>query len=86
MRFHSSQTGAVAGDVAALDLLSELIDANADTVDLLTGRPPTELEWSAHCDYLRGLQRLGHETLTRHDQLSMQRRYSDRGPRVIERR
>jgi hypothetical protein len=68
LRFHSPQRGAVAGDGAVLELLSEFIDANADTVDLLTGKQPTELEWSAHCDYLRGLQRLGHETLTRHDQ------------------
>jgi hypothetical protein len=82
-----------------LDLLSEFIDANADTVDLLTGEQPTELEWSAHCDYLRGLQRLGHETLTRHDQRrpepplalavaqlgSHPQLDSDRGPRVIER-
>lgn len=67
-RFHSAQTGAVAGHAALLDLLSEFIDANADTVDLLTGKQPTELAWSAHCDYLRGLQRLGHETLTRQDQ------------------
>jgi hypothetical protein len=49
-----------------LDLLSEFIDANADTVDLFTGKRPTKLEWSAYCNYLRGLQRLGHETLTRH--------------------
>jgi hypothetical protein len=48
---------------ALLDLLSEFIDANADTVCLITGDQRTELEWLAHCDYLRALQRLGHETL-----------------------
>jgi hypothetical protein len=62
------QTGAVASDAGLLDLLSEFIDANADTVDLMTGKHRTELEWSAHCDYLRALQRLGHETVARHDQ------------------
>jgi hypothetical protein len=53
---------------ATLLLLSEFIGANADTVDLITRGERTELEWLAHCDYLRALQRLGHETLARHDQ------------------
>jgi hypothetical protein len=44
------------------------IDANADTVCLITGDQRAELEWLTHCDYLRALQRLGHETLARHDQ------------------
>jgi hypothetical protein len=68
LRFLSPQTRAVACDVGLLDLLSEFIDANADTVELMTGKHRTELERSAHCDYLRALQRLGHETLARHDQ------------------
>ena len=68
LRSLSRQAGAVAHDVGLLDLLSEFIDANADTVDLMTGEHRTELEWSAHCDYLRALQRLGHETLARQDQ------------------
>jgi hypothetical protein len=68
VRFLSAQTGVEACDVNLLDLLSEFVDANADTVDLMTRKPRTELEWSVHCDYLRGLQRLGHETLVRHDQ------------------
>ena len=68
LRFLSPQTAAVAGDVSLLDLLSEFIDANADTVCLITGDRRTELEWLAHCDYLRALQRLGHETLARDDQ------------------
>jgi hypothetical protein len=68
VRFLSRQTGAVAGDADLLDLLSEFIDANADTVDLMTGKQRAELESSAHCEYLRGLQRLGHQTLARHDQ------------------
>ena len=67
LRFLSPQTAAVARDVSLLDLLSEFIDANADTVCLITDQR-TELEWLAHCDYLRALQRLGHETLARHDQ------------------
>ena len=66
LRFLSPQTGGVACDGSVLDLLSEFIDANADTVHLMTGNERTELEWSVHCDYLRALQRLGHETLARH--------------------
>ena len=66
--FLSPHTAAVARDCSLLDLLSELIDANTDTVHLITGDQPTELEWLAHCDYLRALQRLGRETLAHHDQ------------------
>jgi hypothetical protein len=66
LRFLSPQAVAVAPEASLLDLLSEFVDANADTVDLMTGRRRTELEWSAHCDYLRALHRLGHETLARH--------------------
>ena len=51
-----------------LDLMGELIDAHSDTVQLITGDEPTELAWLAHCDYLRALQRLWHETLACHDQ------------------
>jgi hypothetical protein len=68
LRFPSPQTTAVARDVTLLDLLGEFIDSNADTIYLMTGKPRTELEWSVHCDYLRALQRLGHETLAHHDQ------------------
>ena len=68
LRFLSPQTAAVEGDVSLLDQLSEFIDANADTVCLITGDRRTELKWLAHCDHLRALQRLGHETLARHDQ------------------
>ena len=64
------QTAALATDANLLDLLSEFIDANADTVDLITGGERTELEWFAHCDYLRALQRLGHQTLAaRHQRM-----------------
>jgi hypothetical protein len=68
LRFFSPQSGAVACDVSLLDVLSEFIDANADTVYLMTGNQETEFEWSAHCDYLRALQRVGHHTLARHGQ------------------
>ena len=68
LTFFSPQSGAAACDVSLLDVLSEFIDANADTVYLMTGSQETELEWSAHCDYLRALQRLGHQTLARHNQ------------------
>jgi hypothetical protein len=68
LRFLAPQTAAVARDVSLLDLLIEFIDANTDTVCLITSDRRTELEWLAHCDYLRALQRLGHETLAHHDQ------------------
>jgi hypothetical protein len=68
LAFLSPQTAAVARNDSLLDLLSELIDANADTVQLITGDQRTELERLAHCDYLRALQRLGRETLAHHDQ------------------
>jgi len=68
LRFLSPQTAAVACHGTLLDLLSEFVDANAETVDLMTGDGRAGLEWLAHCDYLRALQRLGHETLAHHDQ------------------
>ena len=68
--FLSHQTPAVAPDGNLLDLLSELIDAHTDTVQLAMGDQRTELEWLAHCDYLRALQRLGHETLAHHNHCS----------------
>jgi hypothetical protein len=69
--FLSDQRAPVGRDGGLLDLLSELTDAHADTVQLVVGDQPTELEWLAHCDYLRALQRLGYETLARHDQRSI---------------
>ena len=36
-----------------LDLVSELIDGHTDTVQLITRDQRNELEWLAHCDYLR---------------------------------
>jgi len=68
--FLSHQTAPVARDGNLLDLLSELIEAHADTVHLVTGDQRTELQWLAHCNYLRALQRLGHETLAHHHQRS----------------
>jgi hypothetical protein len=69
--FLSDQRAPVGRDGGLLTLLSELTDAHADTVQLVVGGQPTELEWRAHCDYLRALQRLGYETLARHDQRSI---------------
>jgi hypothetical protein len=51
-----------------LDLVGELIDAHTDTVQLIMGDEHAELDWLAHCDYLRALQRLGLETLAHHHQ------------------
>jgi hypothetical protein len=46
------------------DLVYELLDAHLDTMRLagdLEERPA----WGAHLDYLRDLQRVGHEALAR---------------------
>jgi carbon monoxide dehydrogenase subunit G len=43
-------------------LVYELLDAHHDTERLVRGKG-TELEWDAHMDYLRTLQRLGREVL-----------------------
>jgi hypothetical protein len=49
-------------DIAAL--LYELLDAHADTAELVTMYASPE-QWQAHLDYLRALQRKGRETLAR---------------------
>jgi hypothetical protein len=66
--FRSLQTAAARRDGDLLELLSELVDAHADTVQLIMADQSTRLAWLSHCDYLRALQRLGHETLAHHDQ------------------
>lgn len=52
--------------VAVQELLSqlvyELLDAHVDTQQLAAELPPAP-GWSQHLDYLRGLQRVGRETL-----------------------
>jgi hypothetical protein len=45
-------------------LVYELLDAHDDTVRLGNG-PENDLRWRAHLEYLRGLQRVGRETLAR---------------------
>lgn len=53
---------------AAVDQLSalvyELLNAHCDTV-LLADEMSGDLQWGAHLDYLRDLQRAGRETLAR---------------------
>ena len=51
------------GDELAL-VVYELLDAHDDTVRLGNG-PESDLRWRAHLEYLRGLQRVGRETLAR---------------------
>lgn len=46
-----------------VEVLDELLEASADTVELASGA--TQLEWLAHLDYLRALQRLGQASLAR---------------------
>jgi len=47
-------------------LLSELIDAHLDTVEL-AARFATDAAWSAHIAYIQDLQRLAQEMLARMD-------------------
>lgn len=44
------------------DLVYELLDAHADTI-CMGERLAGDLEWEAHLDYLRGLQRVSREVL-----------------------
>lgn len=46
------------------DLVYELLDAHDDTVRLAADRAG-DRRWDAHLDYLRQLQRVGRETLSR---------------------
>lgn len=45
-------------------LLYELLDAHLDTITLACSLEQDQ-SWAAHLDYLRGLQRVGRETLAR---------------------
>lgn len=45
-----------------ITLVEELLDALLDTVEL-TGKHPVELEWRAHLEYLRALERRGQALL-----------------------
>jgi hypothetical protein len=46
------------------ELAYELLDAHADTAQLVDGLP-YDPSWAAHLDYLRALQRKGRELLAR---------------------
>jgi hypothetical protein len=46
------------------ELAYELLDAHADTAQLIDGLPYNS-SWAAHLDYLRALQRKGREMLAR---------------------
>jgi hypothetical protein len=46
------------------ELAYELLDAHADTAQLVDGLP-YDPSWAAHLDYLRALQRKGREMLAR---------------------
>jgi hypothetical protein len=47
-----------------IELVYELLDAHGDTT-MLAGELVGDPRWSAHLDYLCGLQRVGRETLAR---------------------
>jgi hypothetical protein len=54
----------IAAEALLTELVYELLDAHGDTV-MLAGEPLDGVEWHAHLEYLRGLQRVGRETLAR---------------------
>jgi hypothetical protein len=45
------------------ELSQELLDAHCDTVCLAAEGRPTSIEWMAHVEYLKDLQRAGKRTL-----------------------
>ena len=53
-----------ARDADVATLVYELLDAHADTAELVDAHGCDE-QWQAHIDYLRALQRKGRETLAR---------------------
>lgn len=57
---HLDRSAAVSD--ALTELVYELLDAHADTL-VLARELGSAAQWSAHLDYLRGLQRVGRETL-----------------------
>jgi hypothetical protein len=57
----ANDTGSSAPDHMT-ELVYELLDAHRDTV-LLGDELVEDGQWAAHLDYLRGLQRVGHEAL-----------------------
>ena len=58
------ESSAVTAQARLTELVYELLDAHADTVNLC---PTSGLDpgWGAHLDYLRDLQRVGREVLAR---------------------
>ena len=64
-RAHAAAQAAHAEAGAGLaELAYELLDAHADTAQLVDGLP-YDPSWAAHLDYLRALQRKGREMLAR---------------------
>jgi len=51
-------------DASLAELAYELLDAHADTAQLVDGLP-CDPSWAAHLDYLRALQRKGRDMLAR---------------------
>ena len=58
------ESSAVTAQARLTELVYELLDAHADTVSLVSGIG-LEVDWDAHLDYLRDLQRVGREVLAR---------------------
>ena len=55
-----------------MTLTEELLDAMLYTLEL-TGESVVDLDWQAHCDYLRALRRRGQELLAGVDTASARR-------------
>jgi hypothetical protein len=61
---HTSRALVSADEEEVAALVYELLDAHADTAELVTAYASAE-QWQAHIEYLRALQRKGRETLAR---------------------
>ena len=59
----ANKSAVIAGGYVA-ELIYELLDAHVDTMRMADGLD-VDPAWAAHLDYLRDLQRVGHEALAR---------------------
>lgn len=57
----ANKSAVIAGGYVA-ELIYELLDAHVDTMRMADGLDE-DPAWAAHLDYLRDLQRVGHEAL-----------------------
>ena len=74
-----NSTGTAATTELLTDLVYELLDAHCDTISL-ADEADDNVIWAAHLSYLRDLQRVGRETLSRRPLISGRRDSSTHRP------